>query len=291
MAKQESQEEALFDRLAALRNEASRIKFLSRHRMLSRSVVERLDAAVSIQVRVDLHKARELAEAAISVANKLGDKESQAYALRSKGNALWCLGQNRSATELHARAIDLFQEAGKPIEAGRTLSSSIQPLIMLGEYDRAHTAAEHARKIFLAAGDTLRLARLEINVGNLFHRQDRHSEALDRYERAYSQLLPDKDAEGIIAALHNIAVCRIILNDYANALNAYERAREFCLGRNNAPGAGTSGLQHCLSVLPSWKLWALHRNVARGLRDQPECRRCLSRGALSPRSFRDLFGT
>lgn len=232
MAKQESQEEALFDRLAALGSEASRIKFLSRHRMLSRSVVERLDAAVSIQVRVDLHKARELAEAAISVANKLGDKESQAYALRSKGNALWCLGQNRSATELHARAIDLFHEAGKPIEAGRTLSSSIQPLIMLGEYDRANAAAENAREIFLAAGDTLRLARLEINVGNLFHRQDRYSEALDRYERAYSQLLPDKDAEGIIAALHNIAVCRIILNDYANALNAYERASEFCQGRN-----------------------------------------------------------
>ena len=232
MANQESQEEALFDRLAAIRNEASRIKFLSRHRMLSPSVVERLDAAVSIQVRVDLHKACELAEAAVSVANKLGDKESQAYALRSKGNALWCLGQNRSATELHTQAIALFQEAGKSIEAGRTLSSSIQPLILLGEYDRAHAAAEHAHKIFFAAGDTLRLARLEINVGNLFHRQDRFSEALDCYERAYSQLLPDKDVEGIIAALHNIAVCRIMLNDYAKALNAYERAREFCRGRN-----------------------------------------------------------
>jgi CHAT domain-containing protein len=232
MATKESQEEALFDRLAALRSGASRIKFLSRHHLLSTSIVERLDAAVSIQVRIDLHKARELAETAVSVANKLGDKESQAYALRSKANALWCLGQNRSAAELHARATALFQEAGKPIEAGRTLSSSIQPLILLGEYDRAHTAAEHARKIFFAAGDTLRLARLEINVGNLFHRQDRFSEALDCYERAYAQLLPDKDVEGIIAALHNIAVCRIMLNDYARALNAYERARECCRGRN-----------------------------------------------------------
>jgi CHAT domain-containing protein len=232
MATKESQEEALFDRLAALRSEASRIKFLSRHRLLSPSIVERLDAAVSIQVRVNLHKAYELAETAVSVANELGDKESQAYALRSKGNALWCLGQNRSATEFHARAIALFQEAGKSIEAGRTLSTSIQPLILLGEYDRAHTVAEHARKIFFAAGDALRLARLEINVGNLFHRQDRFSEALDCYERAYSQLLPDKDVEGIIAALHNIAVCRIMLHDYAKALNAYERAREFCRGRN-----------------------------------------------------------
>jgi CHAT domain-containing protein len=232
MATQEKQEKALFDRLASLPSAASRIKFLSRRRMLSPSTVKRLDAAVSIQVRVDLHKARELAEAAISVANELGDKESQAYALRSKGNALWFLGQNRSAAELHGQAIDLFQETGKAIEAGRTLSSAIQPLILLGEYDRARSAAERARKIFLAAGDTLRLARLDINVGNLFHRQDRFQEALECYERAHKQLLPDKDVEGIIAALHNIAVCRIMLNDYAKALSAYEQMREFCQGRN-----------------------------------------------------------
>ena len=228
MATQENQEEALFDRLAALPSAASRIKFLSMRRMLSPSIVRQLDAAVSVQVRVDLHKARELAEAAISIADKLGDKESQAYAQRSKGNALWFLGQNRSATEFHGRAIALFQEAGKAIEAGRTLSSVIQPLILLGEYERAHAAADRARSIFLAAGDTLRLARLDINSGNLFHRQDRFSEALECYERAYAQLLPDKDVEGIIASLHNIAVCRIMLNDYANALDAYERAREFC---------------------------------------------------------------
>src|SRR5215470_10927581 len=215
MGTQESQEKALFDRLATLRSGASRIKFLSRHHLLSPAIVEQLDAAVSIQIRIDLHKARELAETAVSVANTLGDKESQAYALRSKGNALWCLGQNRSATELHAQAIVLFQEVGNLIQAGRTLSSSIQPLILLGEYDRALTAADQAREIFVAAGDIPRLARLEINVGNLFHRQDRFSEALDRYEWAYAQLLPDRDVEGIIAALHNIAVCQIMLNDYA----------------------------------------------------------------------------
>jgi len=232
MAPRENQEEALFDRLAALPTAASRIKFLSLRHMLSPAIVERLDAAVSTQVRVDLHKARELAEAAISIADRLGDKESQAYALRSKGNALWFLGQNQSASELHCRAVALFQEAGKPIEAGRTLSSVIQPLILLGEYDRAHEAADRARKIFVAADDTLRLARLDINVGNLFHRQDRFSEALECYERAYEQLLPDKDVEGIIAALHNIAVCRIMLNDYTRALDAYEQARSFCQGRN-----------------------------------------------------------
>ena len=39
-------------------------------------------------------------------------------------------------------------------------------------------------------GDTLRLARLELNVANIYHRQDRFAEALAAYEHAYRQLLP-----------------------------------------------------------------------------------------------------
>src|SRR5262249_23633541 len=42
------------------------------------------------------------------------------------------------------------------------------------------------------------------------------------------ELLPDKDVEGILAALHNIAVCLIMLNDYEEAEAAYQRVRTFC---------------------------------------------------------------
>ncbi|HZU29560.1 MAG TPA: CHAT domain-containing tetratricopeptide repeat protein, partial [Candidatus Angelobacter sp.] len=78
-----------------------------------------------------------------------------------------------------------------------------------------------------AVDDTVRLARLDINFGNIFHRQDRFSEALDCYQRAYSQLAPDKDAEGIIAALHNVAVCLIALNENERAQETYENVRKF----------------------------------------------------------------
>jgi len=59
------------------------------------------------------------------------------------------------------------------MEAARTLSTSIQPLILMGEYDRAYEASEQARQIFTQMGDPWRIARLEINAGNIFHRQDR----------------------------------------------------------------------------------------------------------------------
>src|SRR5215472_4492014 len=229
METSQKNDERIIDRLAALPDAASRTKFLIRHpRLFSASFVAELVETVRTLVKVDLKKACALADAAVTIANKLGDKESRAFALRAKANTYWSLGQNKQASELHAQAVQLFEEVGKPVEAGRTLSISIQPLILLGEYERAHAAAERARSIFVAAQDTIRLARLEINIGNIFHRQDRFREALDCYERAYSRLLPDKDPEGLIAALHNVAMCLIMLNEYERADSTYAEVIKLC---------------------------------------------------------------
>lgn len=219
--------------LARLSDEASRDEFFARNRwLLSTQSVEGLAEAVREYVRVDVKKALAFAEAAVAIASRVGDKDARARALRAKANALWFVGQNQSAANFHAQSIKLFEEAGNLAEVGRTLSGSIQPLILLGEYDSALQAANRAREIFTSLGDAVRLARLEINVGNIYHRQDGFAEALACYERAHEQLLPDKDAEGMAAALHNIVVCLIALNDFEKAIAVYERARAFCEQHN-----------------------------------------------------------
>ena len=78
--------------------------------------------------------------------------ESQARGLRAKANSLWFLNQNQQAVELYEQAIELYEKCGNETEVGRTLSSAIQPLIRLGEYDRAVEWAERARQIFSAEG-------------------------------------------------------------------------------------------------------------------------------------------
>ena len=231
MGAQATAEDKTFDHLAALPDLASRLQFLSRRGLISRPTVEQLDTAVSELLRVDLRKAQKLAQAAVAVANELGDSESRAYGSRAMANSLWFLGENKEASELHAQAVELFKQAEKPIEVGRTLSTSIQSLILLGEYDRAHAAAEEARKLFFEAGETRRLARLDINVANIFYRQDKFREALDYYRRALAQLLPEKDDEGVIAAQHNIAVCLMMLNDYEGAQATYQELRKFSSSR------------------------------------------------------------
>src|SRR5581483_3412553 len=125
-------------------------------------------------------------------------------------------------------AVALFEEAGRNEELARTLSSSIQSLVLLGEYDKACSAAERAREIFTTLGETWRVARVELNLANVFHRQNRYRDALAVYERVYRQLVSHRDMEGMGVALHNMAVCLIALDDFQGALATYQRVRELC---------------------------------------------------------------
>src|SRR5438094_9423002 len=129
---------------------------------------------------------------------------------------------------MHERAAALFEVAGEQLELARSLSGSIQPLLLLGRYDQALAAGERARNIFADQGNTRRLARLEINIGNIYHRQDRFTEALAFYERAYEQILVHDDAEGLAAVLSNLSLCHISLNDFPKALELHQVARRHC---------------------------------------------------------------
>jgi CHAT domain-containing protein len=215
--------------LAALPDVASRKQFLAAHPLVTHAaIVEQLADVVREHVRVDVHEAAALADAAVLIARAVGTDEALARALRARANAHWFCNELKLAVDAFDEAARLFEGIGNQTELGRTLSSSIQSLILLGDYTRALAAADRARAIFTAVGDDRRLARLDLNVANVFHRQDRLAEALDSYERAYERLLPYEDVEGIGVAMHNMAVCLIVLNDFERALSTYERAREHC---------------------------------------------------------------
>jgi len=231
----EARLEDLCAEVGTMREGAERAAFLQDHReLLNSRLVEELAEAVRSAVRVDLPKASRFAEAAVAIAGELGEEEALGRALRSKGNAVWFTGNCREAVDLFQRATILFERVGNTPEVGRTLSSSIQSLALLGEYDAAFQAAERAREIFTDLGETWRVARVAINTANVYHRQNRYSEALSAYENAYRELLPHKDMEGVGVALHNMAVCLIALNDFRGAMESYRRVRDVC-GQHQMP--------------------------------------------------------
>lgn len=226
-AETRSSREGLFAELGRLESDAARRKFIARHKALvSKEVVKQLAELVVEKIRVDVREALSLADGALVIARASRRKEDLALGLRAKANALYANGNNRAAVEHHEKACKLYEGLKIWKEAARTLSSSIQPLILLGEYDRAFQASERARKIFTEQGETRRIASLENNVGNIFHRQDRFEEALAHYERAYKTLSEFADWERVAIALHNMAMCLISLNDFPRSLDCYQKSRE-----------------------------------------------------------------
>jgi CHAT domain-containing protein/tetratricopeptide (TPR) repeat protein len=226
--------EKLLAEIASQKNAAARGRFLQRRKLYSESVGRQLNDAVRARLRVDTKQALSLVESAILIAKRLRNQEMLGRALRSKGNGISILGDNQKALLFHEQALEIFRRIGNAVEEGRTLIPSIQPLILLGKYDQAFETADAAKRIFTEIGDRQRLAHVEINVGNIYHRQDRFEEGLACYERAYEALVPFRDSEGLAIALYNMAVCLITLNDFPRALAAYQRAREMCVQQGMA---------------------------------------------------------
>lgn len=225
--------EAIIERLLGLRDDAERRRRVRQDPSRKwDEVVNTLAERVWQEVRVDPSRAQRLAEVAISIAEATGNPLSLGKSYRAKANALYATDQHAAAIQAHERAAHEFERSGDEGELARTLSGSIQPLLLLGRYDEALTAGDRARAIFTKAGNLRRLARLEINIGNIYHRQDRFAEALACYEHAYPQLLDHDDAEGLAAVLSNLALCYISVNEFAKALEMYRKARRQCEEKN-----------------------------------------------------------
>jgi len=218
--------------LVALADAAARDRFFSRHAGLAdRPLALRLLDRSREQLRVDFHRSLLFAQGAACIAEHLGDESTHALALRAMANAMTVGGNNQRSVEHHATAIAAFERLGNRPELARTLSATVQPLLLLGRYDQARGAADRARELFAAEGDQVRIARLDIMIGNLLHRQDRFAEAMQYYEQAHDALVPLGDADGLLSVIHNKAVTLTTLNDFHAARGAYEEARRLAAGR------------------------------------------------------------
>ena len=221
--------DAFVQRILALDDPAARRELVTQHPQACwDEVVKTLAERVWQEVRIDTRRADHIANTAIDVAQITASPMSLARSYRAKANALYALDQHAAAVEHHEQAIAFFEQTGDEAELARTLSGSIQPLLLLGRYDQAQAAGERAAVIFTRQGNVRRLARLQINLGNIYHRQDRFSEALAMYESSYRELLNHDDGEALAVVLGNIALCCIGLNDFPKALKFHRIARQEC---------------------------------------------------------------
>lgn len=191
-------------------------------------LVEHLAQEVIRYSRRDCEATMRLAKAASGAATRLGDPRAMALAERALGNAEQVSGNYGAAAGHYRDSIQRFESLGDEIELARTLSSSVGVVFYLGEYAIGLLEAERAKEIFERHHDTIRLARLEVNRGNLYHRLDRFQEAIECYDHALEALGNGDDYEAIAGIKSNRATCLIVLNRFEDALKSYQEARALC---------------------------------------------------------------
>src|SRR5690242_3788879 len=137
--------DAVIQRLLAAEDvAASRALVQQRPELDWQHIVTTLTDRVRQEVHVNTAQAQRLADVAIVVAETRKNALALGKSFRAKANALYAQDQHVEAVEMHARAISLFDEVGDKEELARTLSASIQPLLLLGHYDEALAAADRA---------------------------------------------------------------------------------------------------------------------------------------------------
>lgn len=213
--------------LSAIEEEEARRRFLARqgHRQTEHSVQALLDGVAAF-ARFDLAKAERLAQAITWVAMESQDPYTIAQSHRAGGHVHYLNGRYPQAIREYETAITELQKLGRHLDAGSTISAALQSLIYDGQYDKAYQLGEQARAIFEAAGDRLRLARLDTNMANVYYRQDRFQEAGALYERACEAFREVGDPLEMAIVLRNLAVCYISLNEFAKAQETYQLARQ-----------------------------------------------------------------
>ncbi len=217
------------EQLSADSPEETRRKIALEHRELHRGEIIELayDEVVRL-TRVDLPRAGRLAEASIWLADVLADPASSALAARAMGHFLALSRFYAPALVHYEAALAIYEDLGRSIDVGRTISATLQVLIYLGDWARALSLAERARQIFEEHHDRLRLARLECNVANIYYRQDHFDEALEHYRHAESELREIGTGGDVVIALRNMAVCLISVGRFDEALAVHNETREFC---------------------------------------------------------------
>jgi hypothetical protein len=154
-----------------------------------------------------------------------GDRELAAVAAWTSGIAALADGRMADAVTALAGAEAGFAAIGAAQHAAETRVPRIAALAMLGREDEALACAEAARSAFLGTGDERAAGKVELNLGTMHSRGDRHADAARWFRSAAVRFARVGDTEHSVMADISLAYALTWLGDFDEALRIDQRAR------------------------------------------------------------------
>lgn len=167
-----------------------------------------------------IHAAKALA----TLVDRNADPVIVALAAWSAGIAALAAGQMEQAIKHLDAAAAAFKAMEQPHTAASTQVSKLIALAMLGRYDEAIDCGLHARDVFADHGDELAAGKIEQNLGNIYHRRDRYSEAERYYSAARERFTSIGDQHLLVMANNGLANVLTLQHKFRAAALLYEQA-------------------------------------------------------------------
>jgi CHAT domain-containing protein/tetratricopeptide (TPR) repeat protein len=177
-----------------------------------KALVDQLASEVLRLTRTDARRALDVAERTVAVADEDEDRGVRARAIWVRGHGLGEVMRNREAAECYEHAAAEYRALGETLSEARVFVGWMATLFFLGEYKKALSLGERARRVFMRHGLAGEAARLDSNMGNIHHQLEGPAKALRHFDRALK-----------VATRHRDPLTRIIQLNRAHCLKAIGR--------------------------------------------------------------------
>jgi len=133
-------------------------------------------------------------------------------------------GQIERAITLLEDSEKIFLSLDKPHTAASTQVIKLYALALLGRYEEAITCGLHAREVFIAHGDLVAVAKIELNIGNIYLRRDSYQEAEKFLLAARERFAALNDQKQLAKIDNNLAIIYSSQHNFRRAEQLYDRA-------------------------------------------------------------------
>jgi CHAT domain-containing protein len=152
------------------------------------------------------------------------DAEVRALAAWTAGICALLEGRLADAVDRLEAAQGGFGRLGQVQHAAQTLVPQMVALAMLGREDQALQAGQRALALFSQAGDEVAAGKVELNLGTMLTRRDRHGEAALQYRRAAVRFARGRALEHSVLADLGLANALTWQFEFAEAQRVRQRA-------------------------------------------------------------------
>jgi CHAT domain-containing protein len=149
------------------------------------------------------------------------------FALSRYAQGMSCIvaGKFTDALPLLTEAHEAFAKLGQVRNSAEPLVSRMVALAMLGRNDEARETGELALRHFIEAGDLRSAGKVELNLGTMLVRLDRHAEAIPYYRGAAVRFARVRDQDYSIMADIGLGRALTWQNEFDQAAFLHQRAK------------------------------------------------------------------